>query len=120
MNFDKQHKTLEPEDDLENEASVFGHLVSKAFIFIMTLISLIVALLVIMLSFKGAKMLALITNLAMLKGVKALTEGTKLCSNYEFWIIITWLFLILVGIMFLIIEKYQFLENNNILIQLRY
>ena len=39
----------------------------------MALISLIVALIVIMLLFKGAKMQALVTNLAMLKGVKALT-----------------------------------------------
>ena len=41
----------------------------------------------------------------MQKGVKALTEGKEICSNYEYWIIITWLSLILLGIMFLIIEK---------------
>ena len=41
----------------------------------------------------------------MMKGVKALTEGTKICSNYEYWIIITWLSLILLGVMFLTIEK---------------
>ena len=61
-------------------------------------------------------------NLAMLKGVKALTEGNKIGTNYEYWIIIAWLSLILLGIMFLIIEKCtkcQFLENTNILIQLR-
>ena len=59
----------------------------------------------------------------MLKGVKALTEGIKIGTNYEYWIIIAWLSLILLGIMFLIIEKgikCQFLENTNILIQLRY
>ena len=36
-------------------------------------------------------------------------EGTdrrkKNCSNYEYWIIIAWLSLILLGVMFLIIEK---------------
>ena len=47
----------------------------------------------------------MITNLAMQKCVKALTEGTEICSNYEYWIIIAWLSLILLGIMFLIIEK---------------
>ena len=54
----------------------------------MTLISLIVAIIVIMLLFKGAKMQALITNLAIQKSVKALTKGKEICSNYEFWIII--------------------------------
>ena len=50
-------------------------------------------------------MRALITNLAMQKSVKALTEGKENCSNYEYWIIITLLTLILLGIIFLIIEK---------------
>ena len=50
-------------------------------------------------------MQALITNLAMQKYVKALTEGKEICSNYEYWIIITWLSFILLGIIFLIIEK---------------
>ena len=33
----------------------------------------------------------MVTNLAMLKGVKALIEGTKGGTNYEYWIIIVWL-----------------------------
>ena len=41
----------------------------------------------------------------MLKGVKALIEGTKIGTNYEYWIIIAWLSLILLGIMFLTLEK---------------
>ena len=41
----------------------------------------------------------------MQKSVKALTEEKEICSNYEYWIIITWLSLILLGIIFLIIEK---------------
>ena len=41
----------------------------------------------------------------MIKGVKALTEGTKSGNNYEYWIVIAWLSLIILGIMFLIIEK---------------
>ena len=56
LNFDNQHEMLEPEDDTAKEASIFSHLVSKIFIFVMALISLIVALIVIMLLFKGAKM----------------------------------------------------------------
>ena len=55
LNFDKQHETLEPEDDLVIETSILNHLAPKIFIFIMALISLIVALIVIMLLFKGAK-----------------------------------------------------------------
>ena len=125
LNFDKQHEILEPEDDLVIETSIFNHLASKVFIFIMALISLIVALIVIMLLFKGAKMRDLVRNLAMLEGVKALTEGTKTGTKYEYWIIIAWLSLILLGIMFLIIEKvhkipnfrkYQYSNTNKILI----
>ena len=41
----------------------------------------------------------------MQKCVKALTEGKEICSNYEYWIIITWLSLILLGIIFLTIDK---------------
>ena len=41
----------------------------------------------------------------MIKGVKALIEETKNGTNYEYWIIIAWLSLILIGIMFLTIEK---------------
>ena len=66
----------------------------------MTVISLIVALIVMMLIFKGEKMQALVTNLAMIKGVKALTEGTKTETIYEYWIIIAWLSLILLGVNF--------------------
>ena len=50
-------------------------------------------------------MRALVTNLAMIKGVKALIEGTKNGTTFEYWIIIAWLSLILLGIMFLTIEK---------------
>ena len=75
LNFDKQHKKLDSEEDFEKETSIFNHLVSNMFIFVMPLISLIVAMIVIIHLFKGAKMWALITNLAMQKSVKALTEG---------------------------------------------
>ena len=47
---------------------------SKIFISIMAIISLIIVLVVIMLKFKEEKMRALVTNLAMIKGVKALIE----------------------------------------------
>ena len=105
LNFDTQHEILKPEEDFEKETSIFDHLASNIFIFVMALVSLIAAIIVIMLLFKGAKMQALITDLAMQKSVKALTEGTEICSNYENWIIIALLSLILLGIMFLIIEK---------------
>ena len=50
-------------------------------------------------------MQVLITNLAMQESVKVLTEEKENCSNYEYWIIIMWLTLILLGVIFLIIEK---------------
>ena len=56
LNFDQQHGKLEPKEDFEKEASIFDHLASNIFIFIMALISLIVTIIVIMLLFKGAKM----------------------------------------------------------------
>ena len=105
LNFDKQHETLDTEDDLVIETSIFNHLASKIFIFVMVIISLIIVLTVIMLIFKGEKMRALVTNLAMIKGVKALIEGTKIEANYEYWILIAWLSLILLGIMFLTVER---------------
>ena len=48
-----------------------------------------------MLLFKGEKMQALVTNLVILKGGKALTKGTKIGTNYEYWIIIACLSLML-------------------------
>ena len=36
---------------------------------------------------------------------KALREEREIRSNYEYWIIITWLSLILLGVVFLIIER---------------
>ena len=56
LNFDRQHETLDKEDDTNIETSIFNHLVSKIFIFIMAIISLIIVLIVIMLIFKGEKM----------------------------------------------------------------
>ena len=56
LNFDKQHETLDKEDDIMTETSILNHLASKIFIFIMAIILLIIVLLVIMLIFKGEKM----------------------------------------------------------------
>ena len=55
LNFDKQHETLKAGDDLVIETFIFNHLASKVFIFVMAVISLIIALIVIMLLFKGEK-----------------------------------------------------------------
>ena len=50
-------------------------------------------------------MRALVTNLAMIKGVKAINEEIENDVNKEYWIIIIWLSLILLGVIFLTIEK---------------
>ena len=77
LNFDKQHEILDKEEDIVIETSIFNHSAFKIFIFMMAIILLIIVLVVllvlIMLIFKGEKMQALVTNLAMIKGVKALT-----------------------------------------------
>ena len=66
----------------------------------------------------------MVTNLAMIKGVKALIEETKNGTNYEYWIIIAWLSLILISIMFVTIEnlykmpifrKYQYSNTIKIM-----
>ena len=105
LNFDKQQEILDKEDDIVIETSIFNHLASKIFVFVMAIVSLIMALIMIMLIFKGEKMQALVTSLAMIKGVKAIIEETNNGTNYEYWIIITWLSLILIDVMFLTIEK---------------
>ena len=56
LNFDKQHETLDKEDNTVIETSFLNHLVSKIFIFVMAIISLIIVLVVFMLIFKGEKM----------------------------------------------------------------
>ena len=107
ISFNKQHKTLdnEKEDDSFIETSIFDHLALNIFIFVMTVISVIIVFIVIKLVFKGEKMQALVTNLAMIKGVKVINEEIKNEINKEYWIIIIWLSLILLGVLFLTIEK---------------
>ena len=87
IKLDNQHETLDKEDDIIIETSIFNCLASKIFITVMAIISLIIVLIVIMLIFKGEKTQTLVTSLAMIKGVKALTEETKIGTNYEYWII---------------------------------
>ena len=107
LSFNKQHKTLdnEKEGDSFIGTSIFDHLAFNIFIFVMAVISVIIVFIVIKLVFKGEKMWALVTNLAMIKGVKAINEEIKNEIDKEYWIIITWLSLILLGVLFLTIEK---------------
>ena len=121
--FDKQHKTLdnEKEDDNFIGASIFDHLAFNVFIFVMAVILVIVMFIVIKLIFKGEKMQALVANLAMIRGVKAVNE--KLNTNdKEYGIIIIWLSFILLCVLFLTIEKLYrmpMFRNIVILIQLK-
>ena len=70
----------------------------------MAIISVIVMFIVIKLVFKGEKMQALVANLAMIRGVKAISREIEVI-NKEYWIIIMWLSLILLCVLFLTIEK---------------
>ena len=107
LSFHKQHETLnnEKEGDSFIGTSIFDHLAFNIFIFVMAVISVIIVFIVIKLIFKGEKMQALVTNLTMIKGVKAINEEIKNEIDKEYWIIITWLSLILLGVLFLTIEK---------------
>ena len=106
ISFDKQHKTLDnkKENDSFIETSIFDLLAFNVFIFVMAIISVIVMFIVIKLIFKGEKMQTLLANLAMIRGAKATTEEIKSIDK-EYWIIITWLSIILLCILFLTIEK---------------
>ena len=106
VSFDKQHKTLDnkKEDDSFIETSIFDHLAFNIFIFVMAIISVIVMFIVIKLIFKGEKMQMLLANLAMIRGTKAITEEINSVDK-GYWIIITWLSIILLCILFLTIEK---------------
>ena len=106
LSFDKQHKTL---DNVKGDnnfivTSIFDHLAFNIFIFVMAVILVIVVFIVIKLIFKGEKMQALVANLAMIKGVKAVNEEIK-TDDKEYWIIIIWLSFILLCVIFLTIEK---------------
>ena len=60
----------------------------------MAIISVFVIFIVIKLIFKGEKMQTLLANLAMIRGATAITEEIKTVDK-EYWIIITWLSMIL-------------------------
>ena len=106
LSFNKQHKILDNEkkDDSFIETSIFDHLAFDVFIFIMAVISVIIMFIVVKLIFKGEKMQALVTNLAMIQGAKAISEEIKTIDK-EYWIIIAWLSFILLCVLFLTIEK---------------
>ena len=106
ISFNKQHETLDNEKENESfiGTSIFDHLAFNVFIFIMAVISVIIMFIVIKLIFKGEKIQALVANLAMIRGVKALNKEIESIDK-EYWIIIIWLSLILLCVLFLTIEK---------------
>ena len=68
LSFDKQHKTLDNENEDDNfiGTSIFDQLAFNIFIFLMAVVSVIVMFIVVKLIFKGEKMWTLVTNLAMI------------------------------------------------------
>ena len=106
MTFNKQHATLDNKKENDNfiETSTFYHLAFNIFIFTMAVISVIIMFIIIKLIFKGEKIKALITNLAMVRGVEAVNEETT-TNDKEYWIIIIWLSILLLCVLFLTIEK---------------
>ena len=106
LSFDKQHETLDNEKEGDDfiETSIFEQLAFNIFIFAMAVISVIIMFIVIKLIFKGEKMQALVANLAMIRGVKAISKEIEAIDK-EYWITIIWLSLILLCVLFLTIEK---------------
>ena len=79
ISFVKQHDIL---DDIKDDnsftgTSIFDHLAFDTFILSMAIISVVIVFLVIKLIFKGEKMQALLTNLAIVKGAKAINEENE-------------------------------------------
>ena len=107
ISFDKQHETSDKENENNNNfigTSIFEHLAFNIFIFVMALISVIIMFIVIKLIFKGEKMQTLVGNLAMIRGVKAISKDIEAIDK-EYWIVIIWFSLILLCVLFLTIEK---------------
>ena len=105
ISFDKQHDTLTNEDnDNPIETSIFDHLAFDIFIFLMAIISIAIVFLVIRLIFKGKKMQALLMNLALVRGAKAMSDANETITK-EYWIDTIWLSLILFCVLFLTIER---------------
>ena len=92
----------------ETNDSVFDKFAFEIFIFATAIVLLIVAMTVIMVLYKGAKMRALIPSVAMQKGVKALTDERfteKYCTFAMQWTILALLLLALMGIIFIVTER---------------
>ena len=70
----------------------------------MAVISVIIMFIVIKLIFKGEKMQALVANLAMIRGVKAISKEIETIDK-EYWIIIIWLSFILLCVLFFTVER---------------
>ena len=105
ISFDKQHDTLTDENGNNSiETSIFDHLAFDIFIFLMAIISIVIVFLVIKLIFKGKKMQTLLTNLAIVRGAKVVSEENETITK-EYWIITVWLSLILFCVLFLTIER---------------
>ena len=106
ISFDKQYDIIDDKKDDNSYigTSIFDHLAFDIFILSMAIISVIIIFLVIKLIFKGKKMQTLLTNLAIVNGAKAINVECEAATK-EYWIIIIWLSLILLGVLFLTIEK---------------
>ena len=70
----------------------------------MAVILVIIKIIVIKLIFKGEKMQAVVVNLAMIGGAKAISKEIETIDK-EYWIIIIWLTFILLCVLLLTIEK---------------
>ena len=95
ISFDKQHETLDKENGSNNfiETFIFEHLAFNIF-YLYNVNCIIIMFIVIKLIFKGKKVQALVANLAMIRGVKAISKEIESIDK-EYWIIIVWLMLIL-------------------------
>ena len=76
ISFNKQHENLDKENENNYfiESSIFDNLAFNIFIFVIAIISIIIMFIVIKLIFKGKKMQVLVANLAMIRGVKAISK----------------------------------------------
>ena len=76
ISFDKEHGILDDDNNVTG-TSIFDHLAFDIFLLLMAIISVVIIFLVIKLILKGEKMQALLTNLAIVKGAKAINEENE-------------------------------------------
>ena len=106
--FDKEECNLDtPEENDSKFQSFLNSFIADVLIFTATLITLIIALIVIYVLYGQSKLKALVTNIAMqrIKAVEAADTNNMLCTCKTQWYIMGMLIIITLGMLYLVTNK---------------